>query len=124
MKSPVLVVFLLLSAVAAIAQTENARLSGRVTDLSGAVIVDVQCKITNIETDVSVTLSGRIGTFKFWQSMPWLNDEPRWIRHHYRSEPTVRPWRPSVGTIHAQTAFLSTPRAAAFEAQEFTKSVC
>jgi hypothetical protein len=55
MKSPVLVVFLLLSAVAAIAQTETARISGRVTDLSGAVIVDVQCKITNIETDVSVT---------------------------------------------------------------------
>src|SRR5271163_4055975 len=55
MKSPVLVVFLLLSAVAAIAQTESARISGRVTDLSGAVIVGVQCKITNIETDVSVT---------------------------------------------------------------------
>jgi hypothetical protein len=55
MRSPVLVVFVLLSAVAARAQTESARISGRVTDLSGAVIVGAQCKITNIETDVSVT---------------------------------------------------------------------
>ena len=55
MKSPVLVVLLLLSAVAACAQTESARISGRVTDLTGAVIVGAQCKITNIETDVSVT---------------------------------------------------------------------
>ena len=46
---------LLLSAVAALAQTESARISGRVTDLTGAVIVGAQCKITNIETDVSVT---------------------------------------------------------------------
>jgi hypothetical protein len=50
MKSPVLVLLLL----AAFAQTESARISGRVTDLSGAVIVGAQCKITNIETDVSV----------------------------------------------------------------------
>jgi Carboxypeptidase regulatory-like domain/TonB dependent receptor len=55
MKSPVLVALLLLSSVAACAQTENARISGRVTDLTGAVIVGAQCKITNIETDVSVT---------------------------------------------------------------------
>jgi hypothetical protein len=48
-------VLLLLSAVAALAQTESARISGRVTDLTGAVIVGAQCKITNIETDVSVT---------------------------------------------------------------------
>jgi hypothetical protein len=54
MKSPVLVVLLLLSAVVAFGQTENARISGRVTDLTGAVIVGAQCKITNIETDVSV----------------------------------------------------------------------
>ena len=57
MKSPVLVVILLLSAVAAIAQTESARISGRVTDLTGAVIVGAQCKITNIETDVSNTVT-------------------------------------------------------------------
>ena len=53
MKSPVLVVLLLLFAVTAFAQTESARISGRVTDLTGAVIVGAQCKITNIETDVS-----------------------------------------------------------------------
>ena len=52
MKSPVLVV-LLLFAVAASAQTENARISGRVTDLTGAVIVGAKCKITNLETNVS-----------------------------------------------------------------------
>ena len=57
MKSPVLVVILLLSAVAAIAQTESARISGRVTDLTGAVIVGAQCKITNIETGVSNTVT-------------------------------------------------------------------
>ena len=51
---PALVV-LLLSAVAACAQTEDARISGRVTDLIGAVIVGAECKITNIETDVSTS---------------------------------------------------------------------
>ena len=54
MKSPVLVVFLLVSSAGVFGQTENARISGRVTDLTGAVIVGAQCKITNIETDVSV----------------------------------------------------------------------
>ena len=39
----------------AFAQTESARISGRVTDLSGAVIVGADCTITNIETDVSAT---------------------------------------------------------------------
>src|ERR1700693_5357083 len=55
MNRPVLVVILLLSAVVAFAQTESARVSGRVTDQTGAVIVGVQCKITNIETNVSAT---------------------------------------------------------------------
>ncbi len=55
MKSPVLGVLALLSAMAALAQTESARISGRVTDLSGAVIVGAECKITNIETDVSTS---------------------------------------------------------------------
>ena len=55
MKSPLLVMILLLSAVPACAQTENARISGRVTDLTGTVIVGAQCKITNIETDASIT---------------------------------------------------------------------
>jgi carboxypeptidase family protein/TonB-dependent receptor-like protein len=55
MKSPILVVLLLLSSVVASAQTESARISGRVTDLTGAVIVGAQCTITNIETDVSTS---------------------------------------------------------------------
>src|SRR5271163_5037749 len=55
MKSPILVVVCLLSVVAVSAQTETARISGRVTDLSGGVIVGAQCKVTNIETEVSVT---------------------------------------------------------------------
>jgi hypothetical protein len=54
MKSPVLAVLLLVSSAGVFGQTENARISGRVTDLTGAVIVGAQCKITNIETDVSV----------------------------------------------------------------------
>ena len=55
MKSPVLVVLLLVSSAGAFGQTENARISGRVTDLTGAVVVGAQCKITNIETNVSWT---------------------------------------------------------------------
>lgn len=55
MKSPVLVVIFLLSAVVAFAQTEGARISGRVTDQTGAVIVGVQCTITNLETNLSTT---------------------------------------------------------------------
>jgi hypothetical protein len=55
MKYPVLVLIALLTAAVAFAQTESARISGRVTDLSGAVIVGAECKITNIETNVSTT---------------------------------------------------------------------
>jgi hypothetical protein len=56
MKSPALAAFLLLaSAVAAFAQTEGARISGRVTDSSDAVIVGAECTITNLETGVSTT---------------------------------------------------------------------
>jgi len=55
MKCPVLVLILLLTAGVAFAQTESARISGRVTDLSGAVIVGAECKITNIETKVSTS---------------------------------------------------------------------
>jgi Carboxypeptidase regulatory-like domain len=54
MKCPVLILIFLLADVA-FAQTESARLSGRVTDLSGAVIVCAECKITNIETNVSTS---------------------------------------------------------------------
>src|SRR5579862_6978816 len=54
MKYPVLVPIALLT-VAAFAQTEGARISGRVTDLSGAVIGGAECKVTNLETNVSTT---------------------------------------------------------------------
>jgi hypothetical protein len=52
MKCLVLVIFLV-SSVIGRAQTEGARIAGRVTDLSGAVIVGAECKITNLETNVS-----------------------------------------------------------------------
>src|SRR5579864_3282206 len=55
MKGAVLVLILLPTAIAAFAQTEGARISGRVTDLSGAVIVGAECKVTNLETNVSST---------------------------------------------------------------------
>jgi len=57
MKSLALVVILLLAAVAAFAQTEGARISGRVTDPTDAVVVGALCTITNIETNVSITIS-------------------------------------------------------------------
>jgi len=52
MKCPVLVL-ILLTASRTLAQTESARISGRVTDLSGTVIVGAECKVTNLETNVS-----------------------------------------------------------------------
>src|SRR6185312_13030461 len=54
MKYPVLVVILLFTAGVAFAQTEGARISGRVTDPSDSVIAGAECKITNIETNVSI----------------------------------------------------------------------
>jgi hypothetical protein len=53
MKRPALVGILLLASVVALAQTENARISGRVTDPTDAVIAGAECKITNLETNVS-----------------------------------------------------------------------
>ena len=50
-----LVILLLLTSAVGVAQTEGARLSGRVTDPTDAVIVGAECKITNLETDVSIT---------------------------------------------------------------------
>jgi hypothetical protein len=50
-----LLMILLLAAVCAFAQTDSARISGRVTDQTDAVIAGAECKITNIETDVSIT---------------------------------------------------------------------
>ncbi|MGC2197363.1 MAG: TonB-dependent receptor [Terriglobales bacterium] len=55
MKCPVLVVMSLFSSVLACAQTEGARISGRVTDPSDAVIVGAECKITNLETNLATT---------------------------------------------------------------------
>src|SRR5579871_3166224 len=54
MKFAALVALVLLCAGAAVGQTEAARISGRVTDLTGAVIVDARCEITNLETGISV----------------------------------------------------------------------
>jgi hypothetical protein len=55
MKCPVVFLIFLLTAVAAFAQTESARISGRVTDLSGAVIVGAECRSTNLETNISTS---------------------------------------------------------------------
>jgi len=55
MKSLTLVVILLLIAVVVFAQTEGARISGRVTDPSDAVIVGAECNLTNTETNVSIS---------------------------------------------------------------------
>src|SRR5277367_754809 len=54
-KYPALILGLLVTAAAAFAQTEGARISGRVTDVSGAVIAGSQCTITNIETNTSTS---------------------------------------------------------------------
>src|SRR5512146_2141987 len=53
MKRLMAVLLVALVAVLAFAQTETARVSGRVTDQTGAVIVGAECKITNIETNTS-----------------------------------------------------------------------
>jgi hypothetical protein len=53
MRYPAVIVIFFLITGAAFAQTESARIAGRVTGLFGAVIVGAQCKITNIETNVS-----------------------------------------------------------------------
>jgi Carboxypeptidase regulatory-like domain/TonB dependent receptor/TonB-dependent Receptor Plug Domain len=55
MKYPVLILILVVNAMSATAQTEGARISGRVTDVSGAVIAGSECTITNIETNVSTS---------------------------------------------------------------------
>jgi hypothetical protein len=54
MRIPVLVGVLFLISIAASAQTENARISGRVTDPTDAVISGAACTITNLETNVSI----------------------------------------------------------------------
>jgi len=53
--SPGLAIILFLSAMEVFAQTEVARISGRVTDPTDAVIVGARCTITNLDTNVSIT---------------------------------------------------------------------
>ncbi len=56
MKHSVLILILVVTAAAgALAQTEGARISGRVTDQSGAIIIGAECRITNLETNVSTS---------------------------------------------------------------------
>src|SRR5580704_12826804 len=55
MKRPMFIFVLLAAAASALAQTEGARISGRVTDLSGGVIAGTECTITNLETNVSTS---------------------------------------------------------------------
>jgi hypothetical protein len=46
------------------AQKKGARIAGRVTDLSGAVIAGVECKIANIETNVStIAATNEVGIY-------------------------------------------------------------
>ena len=49
------ILILVMTAVGAAAQTEGARISGRVADQSGAVIVGAECKFINIATNGSTT---------------------------------------------------------------------
>jgi hypothetical protein len=55
MKWPPLIFVLCAIAATCFAQTEGARVSGRVTDVSGAVIVGAECTITDIDTDISTS---------------------------------------------------------------------
>ena len=55
MKCALLIAILLLGQAVLFAQTEGARISGRVTDVSGAVIAGSECTITNIDTNISTS---------------------------------------------------------------------
>ena len=55
MKYPALVGILWLASVVAFARTENARISGRVTDPTDAVIVGAEFTITKCQTNISIT---------------------------------------------------------------------
>ncbi len=55
MRNPVLLLIFVLAAISATAQTEGARVSGRVTDVSGAVIIGAECTVTDIDTNVSTS---------------------------------------------------------------------
>jgi hypothetical protein len=63
-QNPALVGILLFASVVAWAQTESARISGRVTDPTDAVIAGAECKITNLETNVStITTTNQDGIY-------------------------------------------------------------
>jgi hypothetical protein len=55
MKCPTFILVLLLLTASALAQTEGARISGRVTDVGGGVIAGTECTITNLETNLSTS---------------------------------------------------------------------
>jgi Carboxypeptidase regulatory-like domain/TonB dependent receptor len=55
MKYAALILICFVTSILGFAQTDGARISGRVTDPTDAVIVGAECKITNLETNVSTT---------------------------------------------------------------------
>jgi Carboxypeptidase regulatory-like domain/TonB dependent receptor/TonB-dependent Receptor Plug Domain len=55
LKYPLLILILVVNAMSVFAQTEGARISGRITDESGAVIVGSECTITDIDTNISTS---------------------------------------------------------------------
>jgi hypothetical protein len=55
MKYAALILICFVTSIVGFAQTDGARISGRVTDPTDAVIVGAECKITNLETNVSTT---------------------------------------------------------------------
>src|SRR5271170_5934745 len=64
MKCPVLLLIFFLTSVVACAQLEGARISGRVTDPTDAVIVGAECTITDIETNAStITTTNEDGIY-------------------------------------------------------------
>ena len=55
MRGALLVLALFVSSATAFTQTEGARVSGRVTDVSGAVIAGAECTITDVDTNISAS---------------------------------------------------------------------
>ena len=55
MKCLLFIAILLLNDVALFAQTEGARISGRVTDVVGSVIAGAKCTVTDIDTNISAS---------------------------------------------------------------------
>jgi len=91
MRIPVLVGVLFLTSIGASAQTENARISGRVTDPTDAVIAGAACTITNLETNVSiVTTTNQDGIYVIPDLRPATYRVPeRWFSHRRSAQPAV-----------------------------------